>query len=67
MNQWARLDERGGVPEGARPEGTVRTEDAVHKDLYDKDEHATPASRGWTTSSPPTWRREPTNGKIIHK
>ncbi|MFJ4885869.1 hypothetical protein [Streptomyces sp. NPDC088731] len=42
MNQWVRLDERGGVPEGARPEGTVRTEDAVHKDLYDKDEHATP-------------------------
>ncbi|MEE1841034.1 hypothetical protein ACIPJN_23365 [Streptomyces sp. NPDC086796] len=42
MNQWVRLDERGGVPEGARPEGTVRTDDAVHKDLYDKDEHATP-------------------------
>ncbi|MFD5191933.1 hypothetical protein ACFWMU_28010 [Streptomyces sp. NPDC058357] len=43
MNQWVRLDERGGVPEGARPEGTVRIEDAVRNDLYAKDEQVTPA------------------------
>ncbi|MEE1743145.1 MULTISPECIES: hypothetical protein [unclassified Streptomyces] len=43
MNQWVRLDERGGVPEGARAEGTVRIEDAVHNDLYDKGEQVTPA------------------------
>ncbi|GAA2439167.1 hypothetical protein GCM10010433_45050 [Streptomyces pulveraceus] len=67
MNQWVRLDERGGVPEGERPGGTVRTEDVVHDDLHGKDEQVTPPSRSWTTSSSPTWRREPPNGKAMHK